>query len=147
MTKRIFSTICAMVILTTVLTEGLVSALLYDRHLSEIKQTIRAETEYIASYMSGRTVSNEELQELSSITQGRVTWIASDGTVLFDSVSRPETMENHADRQEVIFCAEKWLGRGYPTFSDAGRFDQLLFCTPDGRWYGAACRIQHPEFV
>lgn len=110
MTKRIFSTICAMVILTTVLTAGLVSALLYDRHLSEIKLTIKAETEYIASYMSGRNVSAEELQHLSSITQGRVTWIASDGTVLFDSASQPRTMENHADRQEVILALQNGSG-------------------------------------
>ncbi|WMJ84624.1 ATP-binding protein [Oscillospiraceae bacterium LTW-04] len=110
MTKRIFSAICAMVILTTVLTAGLVSALLYDRHLSEIKQTIQAETEYIASYISGRNVSEDELELLSSITQGRVTWIAPDGTVLFDSASRPEMMENHADRQEVISALQNGSG-------------------------------------
>lgn len=110
MTKRIFSAICAMVVLATALTAGLVSALLYDRHLAEIKQTIRAEADYIASYMSGRDVSDEELVQLSSITQGRVTWIAADGTVLFDSVSRPETMENHANRQEVISALQSGSG-------------------------------------
>lgn len=110
MTKRIFSAICAMVVLSTVLTAALVSALLYDWHLSEFKQTIRAEAEYIASYMSGRTVSDEELRQLSSITQGRVTWIASDGQVLFDSVSEPATMENHADRQEVVSALQNGSG-------------------------------------
>ncbi len=110
MTKRIFSAICAMVILTTVLTAGLVSALLYDRHLAEIKQTIRAEADYIASYMSGRDVTDAELVQLSSITQGRVTWIAPDGTVLFDSASRPEGMENHANRQEVLSALQSGFG-------------------------------------
>ncbi len=110
MTKRIFSAICAMVILTTVLTAGLVSALLYDRHLAEIKQTIRAEADYIASYMSGRDVTDGELVQLSSITQGRVTWIAPDGTVLFDSASRPEDMENHANRQEVLSALQSGFG-------------------------------------
>lgn len=110
MTKRIFSAVCAMVVLSTVLTAGLVSALLYDRHLSEIKQTIRAEADYIVSYMSGGSVSEDELRQLSSITQGRVTWIASDGKVLFDSVSRPETMENHANRREVISALQGGSG-------------------------------------
>lgn len=31
----------------------------------------------------------------------RLTWIASDGTVLFDTLDAEETMENHADRIEV----------------------------------------------
>ena len=110
MTKRIFSAICAMVILATVLTAGLVSALLYDRHLAEIKVTIRAETEYIASYMSGRVVSEAELMHLATITPGRVTWIAPDGAVLFDSASRAETMENHADRREVLAALQSGLG-------------------------------------
>ena len=110
MTKRIFSAICAMVILATVLTAGLVSALLYDRHLAEIKVTIRAETEYIASYMSDRAVSKEELMHLATITPGRVTWIAPDGAVLFDSASQSETMANHADRQEVRLALQGGLG-------------------------------------
>lgn len=32
----------------------------------------------------------------------RVTWIAEDGTVLYDSQADPKTMENHKDRPEVI---------------------------------------------
>ncbi len=113
MTKRIFSALCAMVILATVLTAGLVSALLYDRHLAEMKVSIRAEAEYIASYMSGvsgRAVSEEELIHLATITPGRVTWIAPDGAVLFDSASQSETMENHADRPEVRLALQNGLG-------------------------------------
>ncbi|HWP52308.1 MAG TPA: ATP-binding protein [Clostridia bacterium] len=110
MTKRIFSAIFAMVILSTVLTAGLVSALLYDRHLAEIKETIRAEADYIASYMSGRIVSDDELMHLATITPGRVTWISLDGTVLFDSASQAEIMENHASRREVIAALQSGSG-------------------------------------
>ncbi len=102
-----------MVILATVLTAGLVSALLYDRHLNEMKGTIRAETDYIASYISGvsgRVVSDAELMRLVTITPGRVTWIASDGAVLFDSVGETDTMQNHADRQEVRLALQNGSG-------------------------------------
>lgn len=99
-----------MVLLATVLTAGLCTALLYNRHLDEIKGTIRSEAAYIASYMSGRTVSDAELMQLATITPGRVTWIAPDGTVLFDSVGEPGAMQNHADRQEVRSALQNGLG-------------------------------------
>lgn len=110
MTKRIFSAICVMVILSVMLTAGLVSAVIYERHLTEIKQTIRAEADYIASFMSDREVSDSELEQLSAITRGRVTWISQNGAVLFDSAKQPSLMENHANRKEVIESQESGIG-------------------------------------
>lgn len=110
MTKKIFSAICVMVTLSVVLTGGLVSVLLYERHLSEIKLTIRSEADYIASFMSQRYVPEAELMALSKITRGRVTWVSEDGTVLFDSVSQPAIMENHAARREIKLALETGMG-------------------------------------
>ena len=40
----------------------------------------------------------------------RITWIASDGTVLYDTSTDPSTMENHADREEVREALETGQG-------------------------------------
>ncbi|MFV0467231.1 MAG: ATP-binding protein [Lachnospiraceae bacterium] len=43
-------------------------------------------------------------------TQVRVTIIAPDGTILFDNMADPETMENHSDRPEVMDAAANGEG-------------------------------------
>ena len=40
----------------------------------------------------------------------RITWIASDGTVLADTVTDAESLENHADREEVRQALENGVG-------------------------------------
>ena len=40
----------------------------------------------------------------------RITWIAGDGTVLYDSQSDPAAMENHAGREEVRAALETGSG-------------------------------------
>lgn len=52
------------------------------------------------------------LSDISGAVTARVTWIAADGAVLYDSVSEPGQMENHADREEVRQALETGLGTG-----------------------------------
>ena len=40
----------------------------------------------------------------------RVTWVAADGKVLYDSLTDAETMENHADREEILEALETGTG-------------------------------------
>ena len=44
-------------------------------------------------------------------TQERLTWVAKDGTVLYDSVADPATMENHADRAEIRQAEQEGSGQ------------------------------------
>lgn len=45
------------------------------------------------------------------LRDSRITWIAADGTVLFDSDADAETMENHAGREEVQQALDSGTGR------------------------------------
>lgn len=59
------------------------------------------------------------LQKSENFGNKRVTLIAADGSVIFDSMTDPEKMENHADREE--FIEAKSSGRG-----TAARLSQTL---------------------
>ena len=41
----------------------------------------------------------------------RITWVAADGTVLYDNEADAATMENHADRQEIKAALENGSGQ------------------------------------
>ena len=58
----------------------------------------------------------------------RLTWIASDGTVLFDTLDSAENMENHADRGSYRSSGGIRKGRKqqHPLFHNAHRADALL---------------------
>ena len=45
-------------------------------------------------------------------TTQRLTWVDTDGTVLYDSVADPATMENHGDRAEIRQAMEEGSGQG-----------------------------------
>ena len=49
------------------------------------------------------------LQELDAA--GRVTWIAADGSVLYDNSARKDNMENHLTREEIAAALETGEGR------------------------------------
>ena len=49
------------------------------------------------------------LQELDAA--GRVTWIAADGSVLYDNSARKDNMENHLAREEIAAALETGEGR------------------------------------
>jgi two-component system phosphate regulon sensor histidine kinase PhoR len=51
-----------------------------------------------------------QLKAISQVAQTRVTVIAGDGTVLFDTDADPKTMENHNDRPEVIEARKQHMG-------------------------------------
>jgi len=55
----------------------------------------------------------------------RLTWIASDGTVLFDTVEPAEAMENHGSREEVREALEK--GEGGSVRRSATLTEQTLY--------------------
>lgn len=50
----------------------------------------------------------------------RLTWVAADGTVLFDSQADSEAMENHLDRQEIQQALQTGLGESERSSSTLG---------------------------
>ncbi|MBE6949547.1 MAG: PAS domain-containing sensor histidine kinase [Ruminococcaceae bacterium] len=106
MTKRIFRAICIVAISTFLAALVLITGVLYDyfseMHLSQLGTQAELTVQGVMldglSYFEGLETS-----------EFRITWVAHDGTVIYDSVSNPENMENHLDREEI----QKAIQTGY----------------------------------
>ncbi|MCI2058906.1 MAG: ATP-binding protein [Oscillibacter sp.] len=98
MTKRIFQSI-----LTVSLTVLLAGALLLVGILhAYFEERVETELRHQAAYIA-HGVENEGLGYFTGNLPdaARVTWVSSDGTVLFDNREDAASMENHADRLEI----------------------------------------------
>lgn len=98
MTKRIFFSSLLAAAAALLLSILLVAGVMYG-HLERAQ---RAELSAAADQI-GAGVALGGLDYLSALpaSDTRVTWVAADGTVLFDSAADASTLENHADREEV----------------------------------------------
>ena len=107
MTKKIFHSIfiVALAVLFACLT--LIMGVLFHYFRGVQKDQLRTELNLAAAAveMNGTTYL-ETLKNQDS----RLTWISSDGTVLFDSQGNAAAMENHAQREEIIEALS--TGRG-----------------------------------
>ena len=98
MTKKIFHSI--LLVAGTVLLASLlvIMGCLYEYFGSVEKKQLRDELELAAVAVEEN--GTEYLSQLSS-ERYRLTWIENDGTVLYDTVTDAESLENHADRARV----------------------------------------------
>lgn len=106
MTKRIFRTIFLVATSIFLASALLFMTVLYD-YFSGIQQNqLRMQIE-----LASQGVEDEGLDYLQNlnIKDYRITWIGTDGEVLYDSVSDADEMENHFQREEV----KEALAEGY----------------------------------
>ncbi len=106
MTKKIFRSILFAAVAVLLANLVIVTGCLYDNYKTLQESQLKDEL-CLAAYAveeSGR----DYLEKLSArdhryswTPDRRLTWIAPDGTVLFDTLGPAEHMENHADRPEV----------------------------------------------
>lgn len=98
MTKRIFRSILAVSLVVLAASLVLVTGVLHGYFQDQVARELSTRTAYIAHGVeqAGAAYLEEDLPDDS-----RVTWIAADGTVLWDNREDAAQMENHADRQEV----------------------------------------------
>lgn len=97
MTKRIFHSVFWACVLILAASLGLVLSVLNTHFVSIERTQLKAEAE-----LAAQGIENEGTSFFDGIDLGsyRVTWINSDGTVLYDSVADSESMVNHSDREE-----------------------------------------------
>jgi two-component system phosphate regulon sensor histidine kinase PhoR len=97
MKKKIFQNIFWTSVLILAVSLGLVIFLLYDHFTSVEQDSLAAQTQ-----LAARGVEEEGETYLKSLNlqNARITWIAADGTVKYDSAADAETMENHSSRVE-----------------------------------------------
>ena len=98
MTKRIYKAICAAALGVFVVTMLLIMGVLYDYFSSVQSDQLRAQTN-----LAARGAEQLGMDYFTDLDTGdfRITWIAANGDVLFDSVSDSGAMENHLERDEI----------------------------------------------
>ena len=93
-----------------VLCTALFVAVMASRYEDQVYQEMEETAVYVKRGMEES--GGDYLSGLEDLEGGqRLTWIAADGTVLYDSEADPAAMENHADREEVIQALEEGTGQ------------------------------------
>ena len=106
MTKRIFRSILCVAAAVLLANLVIVMGCLYD-YFGSVQEAQLKDELRLAAYAVEENGPNylEHLSErdyrYAWTPDYRLTWVASDGTVLFDTLDSAENMENHADRVEV----------------------------------------------
>ena len=106
MTKRILRFMCFATLTVFFASILLIAAVFYD-YFSDIQQ---AQLKVQAS-LAAQGIEHEGMEYFPGLEVGgcRMTWIAADGTVLYDSQSDTIDMENHLEREEI----KEALSEGY----------------------------------
>ena len=98
MTKRIFRAIFLVALAVFLAGTALIMGALYNYYSGIYESQIQEEAAYLST-----AVEDLGLPYLEGLESGshRITWVNSDGTVLFDSAANEDRMENHLDREEI----------------------------------------------
>ena len=107
MTKRIFTSIILASVIVLLASGGLTMGVLYNHFGNQLEEELRTEAEVLSI-----AVENEGMGAFDSIPSEaeRITYIDTDGTVLFDNRSNADDMENHLDREEIQEAMEDGSG-------------------------------------
>ena len=110
MIHRIFRSILSATVVTLLACLVIITGILY-RHSTEEQHT-QLGNQLILAVSAVEKNGHAYLDSLK-LQDTRVTWIAADGTVVFDSEADASTMENHANREEVKQALSSGAGMSY----------------------------------
>ncbi len=131
MTKRIFRSIVFAVVVVLLASVSLIIGVVYSYFTRVQVDQLRVETA-----LAAHAVTNEGMgyfEKLDGTMDCRITWISTDGTVLYDNRSDSDGMTNHLAREEVRQALE--LGYGQSTRYSDTLMQQYLYAAerlPDG---------------
>ena len=123
MTKRIYKAICAAALGVFVVTMLLIMGVLYNYFSSVQQRQLRSQT--TLAVQGAEQLGMDYFDGLSD-EDVRITWVAANGDVLYDSASDSDVMENHLQREEI----QSALATG---FGESARYSstmlkQYLYC-------------------
>lgn len=98
MNRRIFKSIVCVALVALLCAVVLVAAVLYTSFTQQRFEELKTETRYIKSAVE--LYGTDFLEQVHDRSDTRVTHIAADGTVLYDSKEDASHLENHANREE-----------------------------------------------
>ena len=109
MKRQIFRSTCLVAFISVAVIFVLITGRLYSYFTSVQFQQLKTQTELVS-----KAVENEGadyLKDLKKSSDYRITWIASDGRVLFDSQEDITKMDNHAQREEFKEAKKEGYGQ------------------------------------
>ena len=106
MTRRIFRTVFFVAVSVFLASVALFMTVLYDYFSAVGQNQLKMQTELAAQGVQHEGSGYFEALETKNY---RITWIGTDGKVLYDSASDADEMENHFEREEV----KEALAEGY----------------------------------
>lgn len=123
MRKRIFGSMVLNAVVVLLASAVLIMGVLYSYFGSRLEAELATETGYIGE---GVLMGGIDYLESLDTDVSRITWVAADGTVLYDSEESAARMENHAGREEIRQAL--LTGRGSASrFSDTLSQRQLYY--------------------
>ena len=110
MRKRILKNMCLLAGGICVLSYTIIFLVFNYVYGLHTEQYVQNETYFLAEVINELTSKDSVIQymnHMEDISDSRITWIDSDGTVLFDSHGDLETMDNHMERPEIAQAVEE----------------------------------------
>ena len=107
MTNKIFRSTVLVAVVVLLCSLGIVMGVLYSHFTSVQVEQLKDE---LSLAVTGTEQYGNAFLENVEADRFRVTWIDTDGTVLFDTRVDQTTMENHADREEIREAFETGSG-------------------------------------
>lgn len=106
MQKKILATYIVLIIVTMVFAVGLSWSRISDYFFERVENETVNESAMLKKLLEDTSIAGNDFQtfvnEYAEISSVRITLIEEDGVVLVDSQNDASTMDNHANRQEVI---------------------------------------------
>lgn len=121
MRQRVFRNMSLLAVIALLLVAFPVCFVSYMNFQKEIREEIRRETTYIAAAMEENP---DYAEQLPAADRNRITVIAPDGTVLYDSAASAGEMENHLERPEIQAALTEGSGESVRM---SGTIDQQTF--------------------
>ena len=141
MTKRIFRSIFTVAAVILLASFVLITGVLYEYFSNKQVDQLNMQTHLAAQ---GLEAAGEDYLSDMDISGCRLTWIAADGTVLYDSQAEQSGMENHADREEVRQALK--TGHGESMRYSTTRMERQLY-SADRLSDGTVVRISDTQYT
>ena len=135
MTNKIFRSTVFVVVLVLLCSLGIVVGVLYNHFTGVQVQQLKDE---LSLAVTGTEQYGNAFLENVEADRFRVTWIDTDGTVLFDTHVDQTAMENHADREEIREAVETGSGSAV---RNSSTLTEQTFYEAQRLWDGTILRI------
>ena len=110
MKRKILRNMCALLFLTLTLAYGIFCFMMYRQNVRTVKEQLTEEVIFLEVAVEQMGQSYLEALPIDASDSKRITFIASDGTVLYDTDEQAAKMENHNARPEIRQARENGSG-------------------------------------